>query len=97
MNRCERVHRYVFKRRILKAAMRKSLVMCKKREKIEKKEAAVQAKLEKNEAAVQAKLAKKEAAVQAKLAKKEAAVQAKLAKKGAGKVHLLALAPQKGF
>jgi hypothetical protein len=43
----------------LKAAMRKSLVMCKKREKIEKKEAAVNAKLAKKEAVVQVKLAKR--------------------------------------
>ena len=70
INRAERHHKRMFNRRILKAVMKKSLIMTNKRERLAKKEATLQAKIAKKEAAVQARLDKKEAVAQAKLDKK---------------------------
>ena len=78
INKCERIHRRLFKKRILKAVIKKSLIMCKQREKKARKEAKTKAKLEKNEAATKAKLEKNEAATKAKLEHKEAATNAKI-------------------
>jgi hypothetical protein len=78
ISKCERIHRRVFKRRILKVLVKKALVMCVKREKKERKEAAFKAKLAKKEATVKAKLVKKEAAVKAKLVKTKTVVRTKL-------------------